>query len=171
MNLGRKTRNGTSLLPALALGAVVLVSFALGIVSGKDLGKENPIPPAPHHADNKSPAPPLALCLPCKVLAVHDGDTATDVELRVRVQVRYLKCWAPELREPGGAESRDSAKQAEGKTGRLYVPLGEANNLAQLFTFGRVVGELWLDGSAESESERQVRLKHASTCKGGRLGE
>ena len=115
--------------------------------------------------------PTLALCVPCKVLKVHDGDTATEVEIRVRVQVRYDSCWAPELREPGGPESRDSAKAAEGKTGRLFIPLNSSGNIADLFTFGRVVGTLWLDGATESESQRQVRTGHASTTKGGRVGQ
>lgn len=115
--------------------------------------------------------PPLALCVPCKVLKVHDGDTATEVEIRVRVQVRYDGCWAPELKEAGGPESRDSAKLAEGKTGRLFIPLNSTGSISDLFTFGRVVGTVWIDGANESESQRQVRTKHASTSKGGRLGQ
>ena len=115
--------------------------------------------------------PLLALCVPCKVLRVHDGDTATEVEIRVKVQVRYDGCWAPELKEPGGPESRDSAKLAEGKTGRLFIPLSSSGNVADLFTFGRVVGTLWIDGANESESARQVRTGHASTTKGGRPGQ
>jgi len=117
-------------------------------------------------AGDSSPAvPPLSLCVPCKVIRVHDGDTASEVELRVRVQVRYLDCWAPELKEPGGQESAASAKYAEGRYGRLFIPIGNADNLADLLTFGRVVGEIWLDGANESESQRQVRLKQASTTK------
>lgn len=118
-----------------------------------------------------TPAPPLALCVPCQVVTVHDGDTATEVILQIHVQVRYLDCWAPELKEPGGVESRASAKFAEGKKGRLFIPIGTANNIADLLTFGRVLGEIWLDGSSESESQRQVRLKMASTKKGGKLGD
>lgn len=114
--------------------------------------------------------PPLGLTLPCEVVRVHDGDTANEVEVTIRCQVRYLKCWSPELSEPGGRDAAASAKEAEGRRGRLHIPLDGADNLADLFTFGRVVGEIWLDGEALSESERQVRTKHASTIKGGRLG-
>lgn len=114
--------------------------------------------------------PPLGLSLPVVVNKIHDGDTATDVEIKLHVQVRYLDCWAPELKEAGGKESAASAKLAEGKSGRLFIPIGDARNLSDLFTFGRVVGEIWLDGASESESQRQVRLKQASTVKGGRLG-
>jgi hypothetical protein len=114
--------------------------------------------------------PPLGLTLPCQVVRVHDGDSANEVEITIRCQVRYLDCWSPELSEPGGKDAAASAKQAEGRHGRLHIPLSEAKNLADLFTFGRVVGEIWLDGEEVSESERQVRTKHASTIKGGRLG-
>lgn len=114
--------------------------------------------------------PPLGLTLPCKVVRVHDGDTANEVEVTIRCQVRYLNCWSPERTEPGGTEATASAKQAEGRHGRLHIPIGDAKNLADLFTFGRVVGEIWLDGETLSESQRQVRTKHASTVKGGRLG-
>lgn len=115
--------------------------------------------------------PPLALCVPCKVVTVYDSDTATVVEIRVRVQVRYAACWGIEKREPGGQEAAASAKLAEGKSGRLFIPLGKAKNVADLFTFGRVIGEIWIDGADESESQRMVRLGFASTTKGGQLGQ
>ncbi len=114
--------------------------------------------------------PPLGLSVPARIVRTHDGDTATDVVIELHVQVRYLDCWAKELSEPGGKEAAASAKLAEGKHGRLFIPIGNANSISDLFTFGRVLGEIWLDGSNESESQRQVRLKMASTKKGGELG-
>lgn len=110
-------------------------------------------------------APPLALCVPCEVVKVYDGDTASEVILSVRVTVRYDNCWAPELNQPGGKESAASAKLAEGKKGRLFIPIDNANNLSDLFSFGRVVGEIWLDGEKESESQQQVMLGHATVTK------
>lgn len=112
-----------------------------------------------------SNVPPCALCVPIRVNTVHDGDTATDVVIEVHVQVRYDNCWAPELTKPGGAEATASAKQAEGKHGRLYMPLNDQLDLWKLITFGRVVGEIWLDGATESESQRQVRLGFAGATK------
>lgn len=117
----------------------------------------------------RAAAPPLGICVPCTVVKVHDGDTATDVVIHLHVQVRYRNCWAPEANAPGGAAATASAKQAEGKTGRLFIPV-TGGSLSDLFTFGRVLGEIWLDGAQESESQRQVRLQHASTAKGGELG-
>jgi len=120
-----------------------------------------------------SPAapPPLGLCLPCQVVKVHDGDTANQVDITIRVQVRYVRAWSPELTEPGGKEATTSAKLAEGKHGRLFIPIEDGDELVDLLTSGRVVGEIWLDGAKESESARQVRTKHASTVKNGRLGQ
>lgn len=114
--------------------------------------------------------PPLALCLPIKVTEVYDGDTAK-VSVTFDLTVRYAKCWAPELKEPDGSKSAARAKEAVGKAGRLFVDLSNVRNLADALTFGRVIGEIWLDGQQESESAKQVRLKMASTRKGGKLGE
>lgn len=115
-------------------------------------------------------APPLGLSIPARIISAHDGDTATDVVIEVHVQVRYDNCWAPELSQPGGPESAASAKQAQGKHGRLFIPLNNPIDLWKLFTFGRVLGEFWPDGANESESQRQVRLGFASTTKHGELG-
>ncbi len=109
--------------------------------------------------------PPLALCVPCTIHKVHDGDTATNATITLDIQVRYLDCWAPELTEKGGPEARDAAKAAEGKVGRLLIPLDGANNIADLLTFGRVLGKFYPDGQEESESERLVRLGYATSKK------
>lgn len=121
------------------------------------------------------PSPGFAF--PAAVVALpHDGDTM-QVEIRVRVTVRLCgdgekQCWSPELKEPGGIEARSSLNAFVGGThGTLYVPMKDTTNLSQLFTFGRVLGDYWPEGSDESASQRQVRTKHASTKKGGKLGE
>lgn len=116
------------------------------------------------------PVPPLGLVLPCKILEVYDSDTATEVEITIRCKVRYNHCYGVELNQAGGRKAAALAKQAEGKSGRLHIPLEDASNLADLFTFGRVIGEIWIDGEELSESERQVQAGYASTTKGGRLG-
>jgi endonuclease YncB( thermonuclease family) len=126
--------------------------------------------PKPDGTKRELTAPPLALCLPIKVTEVHDGDTAK-VSVTFDLTVRYANCWAPELKQPDGPKSADRAKEAVGKAGRLFVDLSNVRNLADALTFGRVIGEIWLDGQQESESAKQVRLKMASTRKGGKLGE
>lgn len=112
-----------------------------------------------------TPAPPIALCVPATVVKIHDGDTATDVKIELHIQVRYLNCWAREATEPGGPEATASAKLAEGKHGRLFIPLNDPLELWKLLTFGRVLGEFWPDGANESESQRQVRLGFAGSTK------
>lgn len=111
------------------------------------------------------PQPPLVLCVPCAIHKMHDGDTATEATITLDIQIRYLKCWAPELSEAGGPEARDAAKLAEGKKGRLMIPLEGIHNIAELLTFGRVLGEFYPDGQEESESERLVRLGYATSKK------
>lgn len=114
-------------------------------------------------------APTIGLTVPADCETVHDGDTAT-FAITIHCQVRYLSCWAPELSQPGGAESATSAKLAEGKHGRLFIPIGDPFELWKSFTFGRVLGEFWPDGASESESQRQVRLGYAATTKHGEVG-
>lgn len=120
--------------------------------------------------------PPLGITLPCKVLKVQDGDTLT-LEVRIVANVRLCgdgkrECWAPELKEPLGIESRNHlAKLALGNAGRVHVPIGEnASNLSALFTLGRVLGDVWIEEDDKSLSELQVLAGYASTRKGGQLG-
>lgn len=105
----------------------------------------------------QQPTPQFAL--PCKIVEVYDGDTVT-VELTIKARIRLLDCWAPELRDTGGKASRDAIKQFEGKTGLLQVPLTGANRLDDVFTFGRVLGYVLVDG--KSISELQVTSGHAT---------
>lgn len=124
------------------------------------------------------PKPTRGLSLPASVVSVHDGDTLT-VDITIRANVRLCgdgndeekkECWAPELKAPGGLASRENLKRAAlGQRGTLVIPIGDANNLSQLFTLGRILGDMWIDG--DSMSERQVRTGHASSKKGGKLGE
>lgn len=119
--------------------------------------------------------PAHGITLPCKIISVHDGDTLT-VDVVVRANVRLCghdgnECWAPELKAKGGPESHESLEVAAlGKEGTIFIPLDGAKNLAALFTMGRVLGDVWV-GKDESLSEMQVRTKHASTKKGGKLGQ
>lgn len=84
------------------------------------------------------------LVLPCRVISVHDGDTLT-AEVKLRANVRLLDCWAPELREAGGVESRAKLTElTSGKTGLLTIPLG--NDLGDSLSFGRVLGRIEIDG-------------------------
>lgn len=87
------------------------------------------------------------------VTRVVDGDTV-EVELRRRIRVRLLDCWAPETK------GHDPEKKAAGEAARehleqiipvgndviLEIPTdveGDAGDMGQILTFGRVVGSVW----------------------------
>ena len=101
-----------------------------------------------------SKQPPAQLSLPCTIVEVYDGDTLT-VEVSLKARVRLLDCWAPELRDAGGKASRDNLKQHEGKEAILQIPLEGADRLDDIFTFGRVLGYIYV--GEVSLSDKQVR--------------
>ena len=91
----------------------------------------------------------------CKVVDVYDGDTLT-VEIKYTVKVRLLDCWAPEVRgenKEEGFKSRDHLRKIVlNKEAILSVPSEKANSLDDLFTFGRVLGYIWVDGKNVSKT-------------------
>ena len=104
------------------------------------------------------------LVLPCRVVSVHDGDTLT-AEVTLRANIRLLDCWAPELREAGGVESRAKLTElASGKTGLLTIPLGD--DLGDSLTFGRVLGRIEVD--VMDVSRQTVESGHATRTKGAK---
>jgi len=125
-------------------------------------------------------APASAITLPCQVVRAIDGDTL-DVDVTVRVRVRLLAankggCWAPEKNTPAGKAAADSLALAiassggEVVTGTLSVPI-KGFELQDVFTFGRVLGNVWIDGQNKSLGEQQIALGHASSTKAGKLGQ
>ena len=104
-----------------------------------------------HAAFDASPVPQIVI--PAVVRAVHDGDTVT-AEVTVRLNVRLLDCWAPEVTGREKAEGLKSKARltelVDGKQGVLTIPFG--NDLGDSFTFGRVLGRLWIDGKDVSET-------------------
>ncbi|MCP9473344.1 MAG: hypothetical protein NNA30_11480 [Nitrospira sp.] len=110
--------------------------------------------------------PPLGVCLPGRVVEVHDGDTLT-VEVRYLLKVRLVDCWAPELKRPvlrdgeavidrktgrtimednpEGMRSRDHLRSlALGKPCAVAIPIGE--DIAKSLTFGRWLGRVIVNG-------------------------
>ena len=102
-----------------------------------------------------------------RVVHVVDGDTL-DVEIRKRVRVRLLKCWAPELhgsRRSAALAAREHLKQlCEGQLVTLHVPADEEGELASRFTFGRVLGLLFRENE-QNVSELMVDSGHATRNK------
>lgn len=115
--------------------------------------------------------PVAALQLRGVVVDVYDGDTVT-VEFKLLARVRLLDCWAPEIKTTDanekrrGLNARDFLKgMADKKPVVVVVPLDEANRLDDLFTFGRLLGHIYLRGEDESLSEKMRTAGHATASK------
>lgn len=97
------------------------------------------------------------------VIDVHDGDTLT-VEIKRTVRVRLLNCYAPELKEPGGQEARDFLrKMVSGKEVVLTIPTSKNQNISDNFTFGRVLGHVYLGET--NVAEELICHRHATRTK------
>ncbi len=94
----------------------------------------------------EAPPPQPQLVLPGRVVRVVDGDTL-DVEVTLRVRVRLLDCWAPEVRTEQGKKAAQRMRELvkDGKC-RLVVPLPADGELRRCFTFGRVLGRVYCGG-------------------------
>ena len=119
-----------------------------------------------------------------EVVAVPDGDTVY-VEIRRRVRVRLLGCWAAESRRDPRIKSdidRDAAKLrgiaakehltriALGKRCVLMIPTqtdGDetTSDVGDVFSLSRALGRVWVDG--QDLSELQVERGYATATKGG----
>lgn len=141
----------------VAVLCVAAIPFCVVTVGPKQV-RSNDSSTKPKFAAKEWPASPkLGVCVPIEVVAVHDGDTLT-AEIRMKVSVRMLDCWAPEVtgeEKPRGLISRDRLRAlAQGCQGVLMVPTTE--NLGTSLTFGRVLGYVWLEGDDKSLSQRMV---------------
>lgn len=89
------------------------------------------------------------LVVPGFVESVHDGDTLT-VAITMRVDIRLINCWAPELNQPRGKEAGDELRKfAASKPCIVTVPVGR--KLGDSMSFGRVVGQVEVEGQDLSE--------------------
>lgn len=108
--------------------------------------------------------PPEGWTTACEVVKIIDGDTL-DVEVRKVLRVRLIDCWAPEPTAPGGREAGQWLLQlTRGKRATLSIPR-ESDSLAAAFSFGRVLGHVWMEGENRSLSELMVAGHHATKTK------
>ncbi len=91
-------------------------------------------------------APQPSITLPCTVAEVTDGDTVV-VNVRITTSVRLKDCWAKELGSGGEPAKNRLTKLAQGKDATLSIDLSEAKRPGDVFSFGRVIGTLWIDGT------------------------
>lgn len=93
------------------------------------------------------------LQLPIKVERVVDGDTL-DVTLTIKSRVRLLDCWAPEAKDEGGQQATDHLRElALHQHGLLTIPIEPDKGLSALFTFGRVLGRIEVNGTDLSTAQ------------------
>lgn len=115
------------------------------------------------------PAPPLGLTARATVERVIDGDTV-DVLVRIPVRVRLLDCWAPEVHGAEANKGKRSKSQLEtllpvDSHVTLQVPTANVDALSGVFTFGRVLGNVWRQGDDESVSQLMVGMGMATQHK------
>lgn len=108
--------------------------------------------------------PPLGVTSRAYVTRILDGDTV-EVELRLPLRVRLLDCWAPELRTPKGPPAKVALEKLlpVGSKVVLHVPTKKARNLADVLTFGRVLGHIYRKG--KNASAEMVEQGHATKTK------
>lgn len=99
-----------------------------------------------------------------KVVEVYDGDTVT-VEIKKRIRVRLLDCWAPEIRggttllRRSGYESRDYLKSLiDQKEVILSIPAHET--IGKSFSFDRALGLIYIND--QSVSDLMVKAGYAT---------
>lgn len=104
--------------------------------------------------------PPIGVTTPGHVHRVIDGDTLVFmVRGTFPVRVRLLDCWAPESRTTDahekslGLEAKAALAEFEGRSGVLFIPTGQAAEVADLLTLGRVLGSVWIEDSERSLSQ------------------
>ena len=94
----------------------------------------------------KEMSPQPAIRVPAKVVRVIDGDTV-EVEVSTKITVRLLDCWAPERFTEDGKQSKKAAEMLLPPDSEcmLDVPLGGHDQLHDVFSFGRVLGNLFTE--------------------------
>lgn len=115
--------------------------------------------------------PPLGLTARATVDRVIDGDTI-DVLLTLPVRVRLLNCWSPEVRGPTAAKGVKAKRFVESILAAMpdppsvvvSIPSGQADALGDVLTFGRVLGDVFVDG--QSLAELIIHAGHGTREKG-----
>ena len=114
-------------------------------------------------------APPLGLTARAVVERVVDGDTI-DLSLQIPVRVRLLDCWAPEMHGPNSAAGIMAKRTLQdlvphGSRVTCSVPTAEARGVSDVFSFGRVLGNVWRWNDEKSLSEWMVEMHMATAHK------
>ena len=143
MNCQRQINRGI-VLCIVMLAVLILISYAISA------------PPKP------------GIVTDAKVVEVYDGDTVV-VEITKRVRVRLLDCWAPEIRGGdlatrlnGQVSKKHLSELVSGRDVILEMPTSGNRHIGESFTFGRVLGHLYLPGDDQTISDKMVKAGMAT---------
>lgn len=112
-----------------------------------------------------------SISAPAKVVSVYDGDTVT-VEFKIKMNVRLLDCYAPEVKGPekeNGLKSKEFLQSLvkAGDDVTIEIPMGD--NLSDSISLSRVLAyvkkDLDNDGELENISEEMVKSGYAKEKK------
>ena len=127
--------------------------------------------------------PPKGWTTDIEIKKVYDGDTVV-VEIKRELTVRLMDCWCSEIRtrnkkeKTKGIAARNHLRKIlfekkEIDTGKLaytkatlHIPADDENQLKDIFTFGRVLGYIFVGG--KNISEVMVESGHATKTKSGK---
>lgn len=95
----------------------------------------------------------------CEIVRIIDGDTM-EIQVSRKIHVRLLDAWAAENNTEEGKKVTEAARQiiAAGKEYHLFIPSDDNGNLSHLFTFGRILGCLYIDGKLLSDMLYEIGL-------------
>ena len=99
---------------------------------------------------------------PAKVTRIVDGDTV-DLFAGVTFRLRLIDCWAPERHSEEGRESTEALGKLlpVGSYCDVVLDLSRCKTLADLFSFGRVLGRIRTDSYGDI-SDRMCESHFAS---------
>lgn len=91
--------------------------------------------------------PRIGVCIPIHNITVIDGDTV-EVEVKYRMRVRLIDCWAPETRGPqkvkGERAKKAMEKICQGKDGLIQIPWHD--DVGKMTSMGRVLASISVNG-------------------------
>ena len=100
------------------------------------------------------------ITLPAKAIRVVDGDTIR-VKFEVESSVRLLEVYAPELKTGElGLQSKENLLKLCPEGSEVLIQIPFKSDISKMFTFGRVLGNVYKDGN--NLSELQVKQGFAT---------
>ena len=115
--------------------------------------------------------PELGHVMRAQIVRVIDGDTV-QLLLQLPATVRIKDLWSPELRgidAIAGHKAKDALEKLLPDGCQVKVKIGteDASNLGDVFSFGRVVGEVYRMGDDDPVSEIMIQMGHGTRHKHG----